>query len=72
MIPGRTFRRSFRLLLFGLLLAMPAYAYIDPNATSMVTQILGPLLVVAAAGLTFLRKQVGSAFQWLADRITRK
>lgn len=51
---------------------MPAYAYIDPNATSMVTQILGPLLVVAAAGLTFLRKQVGSAFQWLADRITRK
>jgi len=38
----------------------PAYAYVDPNASGLVSQILTPLLI-AAAGVTFLRKQVGVA-----------
>lgn len=42
--------------------ALPAYAYIDPNAAGLVSQILTPLLVAAAAGFTFFRKQVGAIF----------
>ena len=38
--------------------ATPAYAYIDPNAAGLVSQIITPLLVAAAAGFTFFRKQV--------------
>jgi hypothetical protein len=43
-------------------IAIPAYGYIDPNAAGLVSQILTPLLVAAAAGFTFFRKQVGAAF----------
>jgi hypothetical protein len=56
----------------GLLLAMPAYAYVDPNATSLLTQVLTPVIIIAAAGMTFLRKQAGSAIGWVADRIHRR
>jgi hypothetical protein len=59
-------------LFFGLFLAVPAYAYIDPNATSLLTQVLTPVIIIAAAGMTFLRKQAGSAFGWLAGRIKRR
>ena len=59
-------------IVFGLLVARPAYGYVDPNATNLLTQVLTPLLVVAAAGVTFLRKQARSAIGWLADRIRRK
>lgn len=58
--------------LYVMLLARPAYGYVDPNATNLITQVLTPLLVVAAAGLTFLRKQTRSAIGWLADRILRR
>jgi hypothetical protein len=60
------------LLGLGVFLAVPAFAYVDPNGTGLVTQIMGPVLVIAAAGLTFLRKQANSAIQWLASRVTRK
>jgi hypothetical protein len=65
-------RVAFLLLGCGLLLAVPAYAYIDPNAQSLLTQILTPILVLSAAGLTFLRKQAGSAIGWLAGRVRRQ
>jgi hypothetical protein len=57
----------FLLIVYGLL-AIPAYAYVDPNTTSLLSQILTPVLIVAATGLTFLRKQVGSAIRWMAGR----
>ena len=63
---------GFRVMLCGLLLAAPAYAYVDPNATSLLTQILTPMLIIAAASVTFLRKQTSSAIGWLADRIRRR
>jgi hypothetical protein len=50
-------------------LAKPAYAYVDPNAAGLVSQILTPLLIFAAAGLTFLRKQVGAVFAGLSRRL---
>jgi hypothetical protein len=47
----------------------PAYGYVDPNATGLISQILTPLLIVAATSLTFLRKCVKAAFTWLAKRL---
>lgn len=71
--PNPKFRGvALLVVLYVLLLPQPAYGYIDPNATNMLTQILTPLLVVAATGLTFLRKQTRSAIGWLADRIYRR
>jgi hypothetical protein len=60
----------FRVLLVAVLIATPAVAYLDPNATGLVTQILGPVLVVAAAGLTFLRKQLGALVHRVAGRLS--
>ena len=51
------------------LIATPAYAYIDPNAAGLVSQILTPLLVAAGAGFTFFRKQIGAAFARLSRRL---
>ena len=61
----------FCLLCFALL-TTPAYAYVDPNAAGLVSQILTPLLIAAAAGLTFLRKQVGEAVSSLTRRLRRR
>jgi hypothetical protein len=47
---------------FILFIALTAYAYIDPNAAGLLSQIITPLLVAAAAAFTFFRKQVGAAF----------
>lgn len=53
----------FRLCLLGVLSTTPLIAYFDPNTTGIVTQILGPALAIVAAGLTFLRKQIGTAIR---------
>jgi hypothetical protein len=50
----------------------PAYAYIDPNAAGLASQILTPLLLAAAGGVTFLRKQMGAAFGALTRRLRRR
>ena len=54
------------------LIAIPAYAYIDPNAAGLASQFLTPLLVAAAAGLTFFRKQMGAAWMGLSRRLRRR
>ena len=53
-------------------ITIPAYGYVDPNAAGLVSQILTPLLIFAAAGVTFLRKQVGAAFAGLSRRLRRR
>ncbi|MEP6714223.1 MAG: hypothetical protein ABJC09_01535 [Terriglobia bacterium] len=55
-------------IFLGVLLAVPAFGYVDPNTTGLITQVLGPVLVIAATAATFLRKQVGAAFSWLVGR----
>lgn len=55
-----------------LVVATPAYAYIDPNAAGLASQILTPLLVAAAAGLTFFRKRVAEVFSGLSRRLRRR
>jgi hypothetical protein len=59
-------------LLWILLAAVPVYAYVDPNAAGLVSQILTPLLIFVAAGFTFLRKQMGTALSFLSRRLRRK
>ena len=51
--------------------ATPAYAYIDPNAAGLISQIVTPLLIAAAAAATFLRKQIGAAFSAVSRRFRR-
>lgn len=51
------------------IVAIPAYGYIDPNAAGLVSQILTPLLVAAAAGYTFFRKQSGAALAGVSRRL---
>jgi len=50
----------------------PAYAYIDPNAAGLVSQIVTPLLIAGAAAATFLRKQIGAVFSSLTRRLRRR
>jgi hypothetical protein len=38
-----------------------AFAYVDPNASGMLFQLLTPLLALAAAGFAFARRQIARA-----------
>lgn len=60
------------LLCIVFVVAIPAYAYIDPNAAGLLSQILTPLLVIAGAGITFFRKQVGALFAGVSRRLRRR
>ena len=51
--------------------ATPAYAYIDPNAAGLLSQIITPLLIAFAAAATFLRRQIGAFFARLSRRLRR-
>jgi len=62
----------FVALLCVVLVAIPAYAYIDPNAAGLVSQIITPLLVAAAAGVTFFRKRIADIFAGLSQRLRRR
>jgi len=55
-----------------LCIATPSYAYIDPNAAGLASQILTPLLVVLGAAFTFFRKQVLAVFDGLSRRLRRR
>ena len=57
------------LILCVVFTAVPAYAYIDPNAAGLISQILTPLLIAGAAAATFLRKQIGAVFASLSRRL---
>jgi hypothetical protein len=70
---GRSVLIAFVLCIFCMLLvATPAYAYIDPNAAGLVSQILTPLLIAAAASVTFFRKKVGAVLAALSRRLYRR
>jgi uncharacterized membrane protein len=65
------------ILLAGLV-AVPAYAYIDPNSGGLIFQILTPILALAAAAMAFAGRQINRAWvafsraaKSLLDRILR-
>jgi hypothetical protein len=55
-----------------LVVTVPAYGYVDPNAAGLISQILTPLLIAGAAGVTFLRKRIVDAFSGLLQRFRRR
>lgn len=61
-----------RLVVFGLIMAVPAHAYVDPNAQSLITQVMTPLLVIAVTGVTFLRREASSAIGRFTTRFQRR
>ncbi len=64
---------AFVFCVFGLILiTTPAYAYTDPNAVGLASQIVTPLLIMLSAAVTFLRKQIGAGFSALARRLRRR
>jgi hypothetical protein len=55
-----------------LFITTPAYGYVDPNAAGLLSQILTPLLIAAAAGLTFLRRRVAEVLSGLWRLLRRR
>jgi hypothetical protein len=53
-------------------LATPAYAYTDPNAVGLASQIITPLLIMLSAAATFMRRQIAAAFGALRERLRRR
>jgi hypothetical protein len=58
--------------LFLVTVTTPAYAYTDPNAVGLASQLITPLLIMLSAGIAFLRKQIGAAFGALTRRLRRR
>ena len=50
----------------GLLWTAPAFAYIDPNASSIVFQMLAPLAATATTGILFMRRQLARIWREIA------
>jgi hypothetical protein len=60
------------MILLGALSEKRAFAYIDPSAQGLLTQALTPILIILATCVTFLRKQVGTAFRWMTRSLRRE
>jgi hypothetical protein len=69
--PAGSHGPALLVVILVLLAATPAYAYVDPNAGSYISQLLTPIIMVAAAGGAFFRRQVGAALRWLGNRFRR-
>ena len=65
-------RTAFRVSLMFFLMATPAFAYVDPNTTGLITQSLTPLFVLGATVMVFFRDKAKMALQWLSRCFTRR
>jgi hypothetical protein len=52
--------------------AIPAWAYIDPNAGGVLFQLLAPLFAAAVGGWLFLRRWIAEQVRRLWRRLTRR
>jgi hypothetical protein len=50
-------------------LSQPAQAYVDPNAGGLLFQLVTPIVALAAAGLTFARRQLLRLWDSLVDAL---
>ena len=64
-------RVSLLVVLIALLVATPAYAYIDPNTQGLITQSLTPLFVLGAAVAMFFRDKAVGALRWFNRHFNR-
>jgi uncharacterized membrane protein len=60
------------IVLCGALSEKRAFAYIDPSAQGLLVQALTPILIILATCVTFLRKQVATAFRWMTRSLRRE
>ena len=51
--------------LISIMLAEPAYAYIDPNMGGLLFQILAPILLAIAAAWSLLKTKLTAFIRWL-------
>lgn len=65
-------RTAFRVSLMLVLIATPAFAYVDPNTTGLITQSLTPLFVLGATVMVFFRDKAKMALQWLGRCFNRR
>lgn len=67
------YRKFPTALVFGclclLFITVPAYGYADPNTVGLISQVLTPLLIMAGACATFLRKSLAAVFGRLWRRM---
>ena len=56
-------RMAFRFVLLFVLIATPAYAYIDPNAQGLISQALTPLFVIGTGIVLFFRDKALTAIR---------
>ena len=57
-------------LLALLLPALPAWAYIDPNAGGMLFQLLAPMFAAIVGAWLFLRRWIAAQLRRLWNRLT--
>ena len=60
------------ILLFNLLLATPAYAYLDPNAGGFFLQVVIPFVFAAAAAITIFWRRVVGQVKNVINRIRER
>ena len=65
-------RIAFRVSLMFVLIATPAFAYVDPNTTGLITQRSTPLFVLGATVMVFFRDKAKMAIQWLGRCFNRR
>jgi hypothetical protein len=69
--PTRSWLQRLPLLtMLWLILADPAYAYIDPNAGGMLFQLLAPVLAAIVGGWLFLRRWISEIVRRAWRRLT--
>jgi hypothetical protein len=56
-------RMAFRLVLMFILIATPAYAYIDPNARGLISQALTPIFMIGTGVVLFFRDKALTAIR---------
>jgi hypothetical protein len=58
---NRKFPTAVVIVCLGLvLITVPAYGYADPNTIGLLSQVLTPLLIMAGACATFLRRGIAN------------
>ena len=63
MTHNRKFPTAVVIVCLGLVLTtVPAYGYADPNTIGLLSQVLTPLLIMAGACATFLRRGISNVF----------
>ena len=69
----RIFNLAYFAFFIGMCCAIPAYAYIDPSSTAMITQIVAGILISLGVAFSVFRRKIVLFFKNLSvKRVQRK